>query len=321
MLKPNTHGRIEARVKRIIANALPPSFEKNVRQIVGEEDIMVRFIGDSNETIEINKSAVLCAAQLYHGMVVADELDVFGAVHYVATRHMSNFSGMRIQDKVLLEDLQGYVLQNRYIDFSNGRVERNSTRPAERRILYRHVFGEGTAEMPQDMSINGEFKQLWMVLMLESARYLERAQSSKNPENLLLRQHIMQAVANLQRNLSVNCSGMVAVISAALDAELQFVIRRILKHDDILRQVVPEGGTWKRVVDKLNDERGKQAGPATTLCDKATEGKSIIEMISGYTPAAFEDDETFSAFISKVVAYISAQSIIVNAEFDNMNPE
>jgi hypothetical protein len=282
-----------------------------------DEDFRVQFEDDSDGSIEVNRSAVLCAAQLYHGMVLGEELDVFGAVHYLAHRRMNTFGGMRVEDPTLRADLQRYVFDNRYVDLGDKSVQsvhrsadKYRTRPAERQMFHRQVFDEGHAEMPEDMLVNREFKRLWKVLMLESARYLDRAQASMNPESFVSRQNVMQAVEDLQYNLSTHCTGMATVLSPAVDAELNFVLEMILKHKEVLRQVVPEGGTWKRAIDKLNGERRKQVGPATTLYNKATLGKGIIEMIADYTPAGFENDGIFSAFISKVDAFVTTQSIL-----------
>ena len=99
-------------------------------------------------------------------------------------------------------------------------------------------------------------------------------------------------------------------MSPVADAELNFVLERILKHPEIIKQVVPEGGTWKQVVDKLNTEQHRKTGNAATLYNKAVLGKGIIDAIAAYTPADFENDSIFSAFISKVDAFITTQSIL-----------
>jgi len=102
---------------------------------------------------------------------------------------------------------------------------------------------------------------------------------------------------------------MATVISPALDAELNFILERLLKHDEVLQQVLPEGGNWKRAVDKLNQERRRPAGSAMTLYNKAVLGKDIIEMIANYVPSDFERNSAFSDFIGKVDAYITTQSM------------
>ena len=100
-----------------------------------------------------------------------------------------------------------------------------------------------------------------------------------------------------------------------VDAELNFVLERILKHREIVKQVVPEGGTWKRVVDKLNVEQRKRPGTAATLYNKAKLGQGIIDAIAEYTAAGFRARRVFSAFISKVDAFITTQSILQRRKF------
>lgn len=285
---------------------------------VPDQSYHVQFEDDTQDAaVEVNKEAVLFAAQLYHGMVLGDELDVFGAVHYLAHRRMNVFGGMRIKDRRLRDDLQRYVFDNRYLDLGDSKrnpsvapVEKFRTRPSERQMFHRQVFDEGSADMPEDMLVNRDIKRLWKVLMLESARYLDRAQASLNPDSFVSRQNVMQAVEDLQYNLSTHCTGMATVISPALDAELNFILERILKHEEVLQQVVPEGGNWKRAVDKLNQERRRPAGPAMTLYNKAVLGKGIIEMIAEYVPPEFEKNSVFSEFIGKVDAFITTQSIL-----------
>lgn len=178
-------------------------------------------------------------------------------------------------------------------------------------MFARQVFDEGPGRLPDDYPANGEFRQLWKVLMLESARYLERAQASLHPESFVSPQNVMQAVEDLQYNLSSNCTGMATVISPRVDAELAFVMERILKHPDVINHVVPEGGTWKQVVDRLNAERRQMPGKASTLYNKADVGKRILERIADYTPDKFQRDEVFSEFISLVDAFITTQSILL----------
>jgi hypothetical protein len=283
--------------------------------VIPDRSYEVQFHDNSeDQTITFNKESVLFAAQLYHSMVMGEELDVFGAVHYLAHRRMNVFGGMRIKDRALRDNLQRYVFDNQYTDLGDRKLapksERFRTRPQERQMFQRQVFDEGHAEMADDMVVNTDFKRLWKVLMLESARYLDRAQASPNPDSFVSRQNVMQAVEDLQYNLSTHCTGMATVVSPAIDAELNFVLERILKHEEILQQIVPEGGNWKHAVDKLNKERRRPSSPAMTLFNKAVLGKGIIEMIADYVPADFEGNATFSLFIGKVDAFITTQSIL-----------
>jgi len=99
------------------------------------------------------------------------------------------------------------------------------------------------------------------------------------------------------------------------------VLERILKHPEIIQQIVPEGGTWKQAIDKLNAEQRKRPGTAATLYNKARLGQGIIDAIADYTAEAFEDDGILSAFISKVDAFITTQSILQRPKFPMLKEE
>jgi len=284
-----------------------------------DSDFEVQFQDDANISVEVSRSAVKCAAQFFHGMVLGDELDVFGAINYLTHKRLFG-RGIRIESQILRNDLKMYVFDNAFIDLKSGqRTER--TRPAERQMFHRQVFNQGHTQVPEDLSLNPEFWRLWKVLMLESARYLERAQASMNPESFVSRQNVMQAIEDLQYNLSANCTGMATILAPVADAELNFVLERILKHPEIIRQIVPEGGTWKQVIDKLNAEQRKPVGNAATLYNKAKLGQGIIQAVADYTPADFEDDGIFSAFISKVDAFITTQSILQRPKMGQLRDE
>src|SRR5262249_4136564 len=148
--------------------------------------------------------------------------------------------GIEIQDSQLRDDLQMYVFSNKFTDLKTKKLV-DRTRPAERRMFYMQVFNWGNTQTTEDVIVNSDYPRLWKVLMLESAKYLERAQASPNPDSYVSRQNVMQAVEDLQYNLSTHCTGMANVISPLIYAELNFVIQRIFMHKEILRQVVPVG--------------------------------------------------------------------------------
>jgi hypothetical protein len=272
------------------------------------EDFRVTFFEDSVDDVLISRSSVLCAAQLFHAVVAGDELDVFGAVDYFTHRYLLR-GGIEIRDPRLRADLQRYVFSNRFTDSETG-IESERTRAPERQMFARQVFAMGNSQVTDDMIVNAEFPRLWKVLMLESAKYLEYARESFNADAYVSRQGVMQAVEDLQYNLSTHCTGMVTVLTPLIDAELQFVVRRILMHAEIRRQVVPAGGSWKRVVERLNMEGKHRSANATVLYNKAKLGQMIIEAVSDYDPAEFETDGPFSSFISTVDRFITTQSIL-----------
>lgn len=281
-----------------------------------DKDFDVQFLEDDKSLIQISKSAVKCAAQLYYGMTLGEELDVFNTVNYFTHKYLIR-GGIEIQDARLREDLQMYVFSNKFTDLKTKRVV-DRTRPAERQMFYRQVFNYGSVRITDDVIVNREFTRLWKVLILESAKYLERAQASFNPESYVSRQNVMQAVEDLQYNLSTHCTGMANVITPLIYAELNFVVRRIFMHREVLRQVVPAGATWWRVVETLYMGMKNVRPKATVLYNKAKLGHDIIRSIADYNPTTFEDDRNFSAFISNVDAFITTQSILQDALRDDL---
>jgi hypothetical protein len=94
-----------------------------------------------------------------------------------------------------------------------------------------------------------------------------------------------------------------------MNDELTFVIKRILNHPEIRSHVVPGGGSWLKVIDRLAAARGRRAR-TSVINTKARLGYSLIRSIADYTPSAFEQDGPFSDFISKVDEFITTQSIL-----------
>ena len=284
--------------------------------VVSDQDFSVDFFQDDSSLIQVSASAVKCAAQLYYAMVLGEELAVFDTVNFFTHRFLLR-GGIEIQDSQLRDDLQQYVFSNQFTDLRNGKVV-DRTRPAERQMFYKQVFDYGRAQVGQDLIVNSEFPRMWKVLILESAKYIERAQAAFNPTSYVSKQNVMQAVEDLQYNLSTSCTGMVNVISPLIYAELNFIVQRIFMHPEVRRQVVPAGGTWWKVVETLFMAMNHARPKSTVLYNKAKLGHDILRSIAEYNPATFEDDNYFSAFISSVDAFITTQSILQEALTDDL---
>jgi hypothetical protein len=282
-----------------------------------ESDFEVRFFEDDQATAQVSRAAVKCAAQLYYGMVVGDELDVFDVVNYFTHKYLIR-GGMEVVDRRLRDDLQTYVFSDRFVPDLKTRRICDRTRPAERQMFYRQVFGIGRGPEGGDMIVNRDFTKQWNIMILESAQYLERAQASFHPDSFVSRQKVMQAVEDLQYNLSAHCTGMANVITPLIYAELNFIIERIFMHPEVLRHVVPERPTWWRVVEQLSAEMRHSRPKATVLYNRAKLGHDIISSIAKYNPATFQDDVEFSAFISNVDAFITTQSILQDTLTDDL---
>ncbi len=286
-------------------------FSDDTSSVTDEEldkDFEVEFFEDDKTSVQANVSNVKCAAKLYYSMIVGEELDVFNLVNYFTHKFLIK-NRIDIQDPKLRENIQMYVFSNKFVDISTGRVLER-TRPAEKQMFYRQVFDIGNAPVTDDMITNSDFGGLWKTLILEADNYIEKAQLSPNPDNYVSRQNVMQAVEELQYNLSANCTGMATVISPMIYAELNFIVHKIFEHPEVIRQVVPANGTWWRVVETLYANMRQKRLNATVVYNKAKLSHSILSKIATYNPATFEQDSAFSAFISDVNALISTQSII-----------
>jgi hypothetical protein len=332
---------IKPQLLKLIKNAKPPITAANatffiplfISQIQGspfveeteetdpeeaDREFEVDFLEDDDALIEVSRSAVRCASQLYYSMVLGEELDVFNIVNYFTHKYLVRGS-MEILDGRLRDDLQLYVFSNKFTDRQTKRIE-DRTRPGERHMFSRQVFNQGGGRITEDVIVNAEFPRLWKVLILESANYIERSQSSFNP-GAIPKGKVMQAVEDLQYNLSTHCTGMANVITPLINAELDFVIRRIFMHPEVLRQIVPQGGTWWRVVEKLYMELKHSRPKSTVIYSKAKLGNKIIRAIAEYNPATFEDETEFSSFISDVDAFITTQSILQEALTDALKKD
>ncbi|MBA3704436.1 MAG: hypothetical protein H0W84_00610 [Bacteroidetes bacterium] len=286
-------------------------FEETDTTLTDEEfdkDFEVEFFEDDKSTVQANVSNVKCAAKLFYSMVVGEELDVFNLVNYFTHKFLIK-NRIDIQDPKLRENIQMYVFSNKFTDVTSGRVLER-TRPGERQMFYRQVFNIGNGPVTDDMIVNTDFNGLWKTLILEADEYIEKAQLSPNPDSYVSRQNVMQAVEELQYNLSANCTGMATVISPMIYSELNFIVHKIFEHPEVIRQVVPANGTWWRVVETLYASMKQRRLNATVIYNRAKLSHSILSKIATYNPASFEQDTEFSAFISDVNALISTQSII-----------
>ena len=304
----------QARSSALYAQEQEPT---EVDRLEAERDFDIDLFDDTQPQQEISEAAVKCAAQLFYGMVLGDELDIFNVINFFTHKYLVR-GHIEIQDRRLRDDLQMYVFSGKFTDLKTGKIV-DRTRPAERQMFYGQVFNYGSAPGADDMVIrNDEYQRLWKVLMLESARYLERAQLSPNPNTFVSKQNVMQAVEDLQYNLSTHCVGMATVISPLIHAELDFVIRRILMRDEVKRQVAPAGGSWWRVVENLYMAMKNTRPKATILYNKAKLGNSIIRKVAEYDAAKFENNAVYSSFISDVDAFITTQSILQEALTDDL---
>lgn len=263
-------------------------------------------LNDSTSVSQFSLQNVYVGAQMFFNYTLGEELDLFNLINYFTHQYMMRGT-VQLQDRQLREDLQRYVFSNTFTDVKNGQ-QHERTRSGERAMFYRQTLNAGNGKIMENTPYNRDFNKLWKILMVESAKYIERAQDSPNPESYVSRQPVMQAVEDLQYNLSLHCSGMSNVISPIINKELEFIIQRIFQHPEVIGQLVPAGGSWWKVVELMYTELHKTRPKTTVLANKARMGYTIIRNIAEYTPTNFEDDQIFSDFISNVDAFIITQA-------------
>jgi hypothetical protein len=206
-----------------------------------------------------------------------------------------------------MNDVTLYWFNDSFKDLSNVGLEYKRTHPEERKMFYRQLFNVGGGETLDGMVLNNDFNALWGKLFEETAKYIEKIATSQNPTLYVSNQNICQAIEDLQYNLSTHCSGMIKVVSPIINKELDFVIERFLKNEDVIKQLALSSSRsfWK-VIERVLADLRKEVPNVSALRSKGVLGYKIISTVANYKQGYFDDDEKFSEFISIVEAFIIA---------------
>lgn len=275
---------------------------------VSDTDFLVDYFHEDSAALEINRDNVLCAAQLYFVMTIGDEMDVFNVVHRIATKYLTT-GAVDIRSRALLEDLQLYVFSERFRDLRTNK-EHQRLQLAELRMFQSQVFGvDHRVKLGEGMVINEEFGTLWETLMYETAKYLHKVEKSENPQFFVSRQNIAQASEDILYNLSNHCTGMTKVMAPLANRELDFVMKRFLQNDEIIRQIAPRNSNsvWKVIERILQEWKGKSTN-VVALRNKAVYGHMILQSIANYSTSMIDNDAEFSRFVNTIEAFIIANS-------------
>ncbi|MCC6411171.1 MAG: hypothetical protein IT270_05910 [Saprospiraceae bacterium] len=273
---------------------------------LSDADFSVTYFEDDNAALVLNRENILCAAQNFYVMTLADEMELFNVANRIITKHF-NSVGIKIPSKESHNMLKLYLFGDSFKDNKDGNIYKRTV-PQERWLVYKGLFDAGDAQVLEGMTVNSEFNNHWEVLLTEVAKYLDKAERSENPEYFVSRQNIMQAIEDLQYNLSSYCTTMAKIAGPVINAELDFVMKEILQNPEITQRLARDGSNsvWKVVEHELAYMRQGSAPNVKALYDKARYGDAIIRAIANYSPALFE--QTFPDFISLVEAYIIADS-------------
>lgn len=274
-------------------------------------DFAVNYYGDDASTLQFIKENIVCAAQLFYVMTLGDELEIFNVINRIVTRYLPS-GKVDIRSKDTLQNLQLYVFSENFRDLKDGTLYKK-TMPEERKMFYTQVFNIGNGQTLEGMAVNNDFSILWEILMAEVVKYIDKIERSENPQLFVSRQNIFQAIEDLQYNLSAHCTGMAKVVAPVINKELDFVIEKFLKNEEIIQQLAfsNSGSFWKVIERVLHDMRSDIPN-VTALRNKAVSGHKIITTIANYTPSLLDNDTDFSEFISTVEAFIIANSQLEN---------
>jgi hypothetical protein len=111
--------------------------------------------------------------------------------------------------------------------------ERRSKRvsPDERAMIYRQILAKGSGKILSDVSENTAFPNLWGMLMIKTADFLQRSQDKLSADRHVSRLPVYQATKQLQYNLTAHTTGISHV-------QITERYRHLLEAKSVLRHAV-----------------------------------------------------------------------------------
>ena len=176
--------------------------------------------GQSTDPIEIYRTKGLAADWTYkvdyfeaaeEQGVVPENIRRAGAIDYVYW--LGDMMGaFRIADAIVLGygrgqiDLASTATSTKLYRYLKLRDERSSLE--ERFMLYKRVLNKGDGKVLEGVVVNEQFPVLWHRLMTEVARFIEKSEEAKDSVDRVSSTRIVQAVADLQYNLTNYSTGL-----------------------------------------------------------------------------------------------------------------
>ncbi len=258
------------------------------------------------------KVNVQFAGQLYYVKVMCDELEIMNAADTLMTKYLLPRKDIRsnsrdyareyvvdVRSKATMDAIRLYAFADRFEDIKTGDHYQRSQEP-ERMMFYQNVFDE-------------RFNNYWETLMVEAAKYIEKAEKNISYENVS-RNNVYQAIEDLQYYLSQSCTGLVKISSNVINMELDFIMKRLFADKDIKEQIGrrdrTEMGVLTQILSTINNDRGMDVQNITALYNKALLGNKIINEIANYTPDYMEVGNNWGRFISYCQSNIVTMTIL-----------
>ena len=280
----------------------------------------VKFLFQSSRASrQINQASIESAADLFYSMVIGEELEVFNAADMLLNKHLSSRKyAIRLDSRETIDAVRLYDRSGRFDDPETG-VLYDRSQESDRMHDYKQLFNYGQVMGIDEADVNTGFQPLWDTLMIETAKYIEKVETCTTFENVS-KNNILQAIEDLQINLSDWSSSSIEASAGLYFKELDFISARFFNDKDIMRQVgrrePTDLGVLKQLLADLNDMRSMPSQHVDGLLKKAMMGYQIIMEIAQYTPARME--KKFGEFISTVQAYFVAQELLERQHADTM---
>jgi hypothetical protein len=220
--------------------------------------------------------------------VIAENIRRAGAIDYVYW--LGDMMGaFRIVDAIVLGygrgqvDLASAATSTKLYRYLKLRDERSSLE--ERFMLYKRVLNKGDGKVLDGMVVNEQFPVLWHRLMTEVARFIEKSEEAKDSVDRVSSTRIVQAVADLQYNLTDYSTGLADMQIKEMYNHLQDAFE-IAGDDEILDHFASgrRKNVWT-VFERVAREQFQIGLNVSALRTMAVEGNRIFNFIADFKPS------------------------------------
>jgi hypothetical protein len=220
--------------------------------------------------------------------ILPDNIRRAGAIDYVYW--LGDVLGAyRIADAIVLGYGRGQVdiasasTSTKLYRYLKLREERSSIE--ERFMLYKRVLNRGDGRVLQGVIVNEQFPVLWHRLMSEIARFIEKSEEAKDSVDQVSATRIVQAVTDLQYNLTDYSTGLADMQIKEMYGHLQDAFE-IAGDSEILDHFA--GGRRKNVwtvFERVAREQLEVSLNVSALRTVAVEGNRIFNFVADFQPS------------------------------------
>lgn len=220
--------------------------------------------------------------------VVAENIRRAGAIDYVYW--LGDVMGVfRIVDAIVLSygrgqvDLASTATSTKLYRFLKLRDERSSLE--ERFMLYKRVLDKGDGKVLDGMVVNTQFPVLWHRLMSEVARFIEKSEEAKDSVDRVSSTRIVQAMADLQYNLTDYSTGLADMQVKEMYNHLQDAFE-IAQDPEILDHFAAgrRKNVWT-VFERVARDQFQIGLNVSALRTLAVEGNRIFRFLADFKPS------------------------------------